>query len=33
MGYIITTNGNSGRFILDKIESILIKPNELPKRH
>jgi len=31
MGYIIFTNGNSGRFILDNIESILIDSDKLPK--
>ena len=31
MGYIITTNGNSGGFILDNIERILINPDKLPK--
>lgn len=31
MGYIITTNGNSGSFILDNIEHSLIDPAKLPK--
>jgi CubicO group peptidase (beta-lactamase class C family) len=32
MGYIITTNGNSGGFILDNIERNLIDPDKLPKQ-
>lgn len=32
MGYIITTNGNSGGFILDNIERNLIDPAKLPKQ-
>ena len=33
MGYIITTNGNSGRFLLDTIELILIDPNKQTKHN
>jgi len=33
MGYIITTNGNSGAFILDNIERVLVDPDKLPKRN
>jgi CubicO group peptidase (beta-lactamase class C family) len=32
MGYIITTNGNSGSFILDNIERNLIDPDKLSKQ-
>jgi CubicO group peptidase (beta-lactamase class C family) len=33
MGYIITTNGNSGRFVLDNIERSLVNPEKLPKHN